>query len=130
MSDSTPTQIRLDHYPTGIPADDAWTVTHDPTPELAEGQIEVDVQLISIDPWDEGMDHTDAELHAADRARRCDAVVQHRPCHAHRQRPIRRGRRRHRVPRRADHGRRRRSSGAAAATSRSPRWNCTSACSA
>ena len=54
MSDSTPTQIRLDHYPTGIPGDDAWTVTHDPTPSLAEGQIEVDVQLISIDPGMKG----------------------------------------------------------------------------
>ena len=54
MSDSTPTQIRLDHYPTGIPGDDAWTVTHDPTPELAKGQIEVDVQLISIDPGMKG----------------------------------------------------------------------------
>ena len=54
MSDSTPTQIRLDHYPSGIPGDGAWTVTHDPTPALAEGQIEVDVQLISIDPGMKG----------------------------------------------------------------------------
>jgi len=54
MSDSTPTQIRLDHYPAGIPGDDAWTVTHDPTPELVDGQIEIDVQLISIDPGMKG----------------------------------------------------------------------------
>ncbi len=54
MSDSTPTQIRLDHYPAGIPGDDAWTVTHDPTPELVDGQVEVDVQLISIDPGMKG----------------------------------------------------------------------------
>ncbi|WP_394936523.1 NADP-dependent oxidoreductase [uncultured Ilumatobacter sp.] len=54
MSDSTPTQIRLDHYPTGIPGDDAWNITHDPTPELVDGQVEVDVQLISIDPGMKG----------------------------------------------------------------------------
>ena len=50
----TPTQIRLDHYPSGIPSDDAWRITHDPTPELAEGEIAVDIQLISIDPGMKG----------------------------------------------------------------------------
>jgi NADPH-dependent curcumin reductase CurA len=54
MNASIPTQVRLDHYPTGIPGDDAWTITHDAPPELAEGQIEVDVQLISIDPGMKG----------------------------------------------------------------------------
>ena len=54
MNDSTPTQIRLDHYPIGIPGYEAWTITHDATPELAGGQIEVDVQLISIDPGMKG----------------------------------------------------------------------------
>lgn len=58
MSDTTPTpdptQIRLRHYPTGIPGDDAWIRTHEPTPELIDGQIEVDVQLISIDPGMKG----------------------------------------------------------------------------
>jgi len=54
MHYSAPTQIRLDHYPTGIPGDDAWTIAHDATPELAEGHVEVDVQLISIDPGMKG----------------------------------------------------------------------------
>lgn len=49
-----PTQIRLARHPDGIPGDDAWTITHDPPPELGDGQIEVDVQLISIDPGMKG----------------------------------------------------------------------------
>ena len=49
-----PTQIRLVDYPDNIPGDDAWTTTHDPTPELLEGQIEVDVQMISVDPGMKG----------------------------------------------------------------------------
>ncbi len=54
MLDALPTQVRLTHYPTGIPGDDAFTITHDPTPEIGEGEIEVDVQLISIDPGMKG----------------------------------------------------------------------------
>ncbi|WP_419849102.1 hypothetical protein [Candidatus Poriferisocius sp.] len=42
-----PSQVRLVAYPSGIPADDVWSITHDSPPELADGEIEVDVQLIS-----------------------------------------------------------------------------------
>jgi len=49
-----PTQIRLVDYPAAIPGDEAWEITHDPAPELAEGQIEIDVQLISVDPGMQG----------------------------------------------------------------------------
>ena len=49
-----PTQIRLVDYPDGLPGDDTWKVTHDPTPDVLDGQIEVDVQLISVDPGMKG----------------------------------------------------------------------------
>ncbi len=49
-----PSQIRLVDYPDGIPGDETWDITHDPTPELREGQVEVDVQLISVDPGMKG----------------------------------------------------------------------------
>ena len=49
-----PTQIRLVDYPDAIPGDETWAVTHDPAPELLEGQVEVDVQLISVDPGMKG----------------------------------------------------------------------------
>ena len=49
-----PTQIRLVDYPDAIPGDETWEITHDPTPELLDGQVEVDVQLISVDPGMKG----------------------------------------------------------------------------
>ena len=49
-----PTQIRLVDYPTGTPTDETWTITHDPSPELRDGEIEVDVQLVSVDPGMKG----------------------------------------------------------------------------
>jgi hypothetical protein len=49
-----PSQVRLVAYPSGIPTDDVWSITHDPPPELADGEIEVDVLLISIDPGMKG----------------------------------------------------------------------------
>ena len=49
-----PTQIRLVDYPAAIAGDETWEITHHPTPELLEGQIEVDVQLISVDPGMKG----------------------------------------------------------------------------
>lgn len=49
-----PTQIRLVDYPDGVPGDKTWDVTHDPAPELRDGQVEVDVQLISVDPGMKG----------------------------------------------------------------------------
>lgn len=49
-----PTQVRLTSYPDGIPTDDNWVITHDPTPALSDGQIEIDVQMISIDPGMKG----------------------------------------------------------------------------
>ena len=51
---SQPSQVRLVAYPSGIPGDDVWEFTHDSPPELSDGQIEVDVQLISIDPGMKG----------------------------------------------------------------------------
>ncbi len=51
---SQPSQVRLVAYPSGIPGDDVWKITHDSPPELGDGQIEVDVQLISIDPGMKG----------------------------------------------------------------------------
>ena len=49
-----PTQIRLVDYPASIPGDETWEITHDPMPDLIEGQIEVEVQLISVDPGMKG----------------------------------------------------------------------------
>jgi len=49
-----PTQIRLAAYAPGLPDDDAWTTTHDETPELSDGDVEIDVRLISIDPGMKG----------------------------------------------------------------------------
>ena len=49
-----PTQIRLVDYPDTIPGDETWEITHDPIPELLDGQVEVDVQLISVDPGMKG----------------------------------------------------------------------------
>lgn len=49
-----PTQIRLVEYPDGIPDDDTWDTTHDQTPDLTDGQVEVEVQLISVDPGMKG----------------------------------------------------------------------------
>ena len=49
-----PTQVRLVEYPDGMATDETWSFSHDPAPELSEGQIEVDVQLISIDPGMKG----------------------------------------------------------------------------
>ena len=51
---SQPSQVRLVAYPSGIPGDDVWRITHDSPPELGDGEIEVDVQLISIDPGMKG----------------------------------------------------------------------------
>ena len=51
---STPTQIRLVAYPDGLPTTDTWETTNDPTPEVGDGQIEVDVQFISVDPGMKG----------------------------------------------------------------------------
>lgn len=51
---SQPSQVRLVAYPSGIPGDDVWEFTHDSPPELSDGEIEVDVQLISIDPGMKG----------------------------------------------------------------------------
>ncbi|MDE0613965.1 MAG: NADP-dependent oxidoreductase [bacterium] len=51
---SQPSQVRLVAYPSGIPGDDVWEFTHDAPPELSDGEIEVDVQLISIDPGMKG----------------------------------------------------------------------------
>lgn len=45
-----PTQIRLVDYPKGIPGDQTWKTTHDPTPELKDGDVEVEVKFISVDP--------------------------------------------------------------------------------
>ncbi len=49
-----PTQIRLVDYPEGLADDTTWTTTHDPTPELLDGQIEVDVRIVSVDPGMKG----------------------------------------------------------------------------
>jgi len=51
---SQPSQVRLVAYPSGIPGDDVWKITHDSPPELGDSEIEVDVQLISIDPGMKG----------------------------------------------------------------------------
>ena len=45
-----PTQIRLVDYPTGTPTDETWAISHDPAPELRDGEIEIDVQFVSVDP--------------------------------------------------------------------------------
>ncbi|MCP3857621.1 MAG: hypothetical protein GY698_23325 [Actinomycetia bacterium] len=42
-----PAQIRLVEYPGGIPGDETWEISHDPTPDLCEGQVEVEAQLIT-----------------------------------------------------------------------------------
>ncbi len=34
-----PSQVRLVAYPSGIPADDVWSITHDSPPELADGSL-------------------------------------------------------------------------------------------
>ena len=49
-----PTQIRLVDYPTGTPTDETWTLTHLPTRDLQDGEIEIDVQFVSIDPGMKG----------------------------------------------------------------------------
>jgi NADPH-dependent curcumin reductase CurA len=49
-----PVQVRLAQYVEGVPGDDAWTVTHDPTPDPADGEVEIDVQFVSVDPGMKG----------------------------------------------------------------------------
>ncbi|MEO0589822.1 MAG: NADP-dependent oxidoreductase [Pseudomonadota bacterium] len=44
------TQIRLKTRPEGIPADDAWEITHDTPRELEDGEIMVEVEFVSVDP--------------------------------------------------------------------------------
>ncbi len=44
------TQIRLKKRPQGIPQDDVWEMTNDIPREIADGEIAVDVQYVSMDP--------------------------------------------------------------------------------
>lgn len=49
-----PVQIRLAAYVDGIPGDEAWAFTNDPVPDLGEGEVEVDVRFVSVDPGMKG----------------------------------------------------------------------------
>ena len=47
---ATPVQIKLSKRPAGIPQDDVWETTNDAPRDLADGEIALDVQYLSIDP--------------------------------------------------------------------------------
>jgi len=44
------TQVRFATPPAGVPDDDTWRFTHNPTPEPAEGEVTLRVEYLSIDP--------------------------------------------------------------------------------
>jgi NADPH-dependent curcumin reductase CurA len=44
------TQVRFAQFPAGVPDDDTWRFTHDPTPEPAEGEVTLRVEYLSVDP--------------------------------------------------------------------------------
>lgn len=46
----SPAQIRMTQFPGASPARDIWKLTHDDLPSLAEGEIAVAIDTISIDP--------------------------------------------------------------------------------
>lgn len=50
MKGASVTQVRMTVYPNGAPARDFWQITHDPLPSLAEDEILVRLDYISIDP--------------------------------------------------------------------------------
>jgi NADPH-dependent curcumin reductase CurA len=54
MMPAAPTQVRLAEYVAGIPGDDAWAITHDAPPDLADGEVEIDVRFVSVDPGMKG----------------------------------------------------------------------------
>jgi NADPH-dependent curcumin reductase CurA len=51
---AAPTQVRLAKYVEGVPGDDAWAITHDAPPEPADGEVEIDVRFVSVDPGMKG----------------------------------------------------------------------------
>lgn len=44
------TQVRLAAYPKGLPSAATWTITHDPVPSPATGEVRVAMDWISVDP--------------------------------------------------------------------------------
>ena len=44
------TQIRMSEYPVDRPAREIWQTTHDPVPELTDGQVAARIDYVSIDP--------------------------------------------------------------------------------
>lgn len=46
----TATQVRLTAYPSGPPTASTWAITHDPLPPLGEGDVQVALSHVSVDP--------------------------------------------------------------------------------
>lgn len=52
--DRTTTQLRLAHYPVGVPGDDTYSTTVEELPELADGQVLLRTLYLSLDPYMRG----------------------------------------------------------------------------